>query len=66
MTGSPHLLGYYFEVLCDMDTARPSVHTLGAGTEQATSSSDFGERSFHVRRRLAFDLTPASKSQELN
>ena len=65
MTGSPHLLGNYFEVPRDMHTARPPVHTPGAGTEQATSSSDFGERSFHVRR-LAFDLTPASKSQELN
>ena len=47
-------------------TARLPAHTLGAGTEQATSSSDFGERSFHVRRSLAFDLTPASNSQELN
>ena len=47
-------------------TARLPAHTLGAGTEQATSSSDFVERSFHVRRRLAFDLTPETKSQELN
>ena len=33
-----------------------------AGNQQ----QQFGERSFHVRRRLFFDLTPASKSQELN
>lgn len=63
---SSSLLGNYFEVPRDMHTARPPVHTPGAGTEQATSSSLFGERSFYVQEKACLWFAPSFQVKELS
>ena len=61
LTGSPHLLGNYFEVPHDMHIARPPVHTLGAGIGLSTSRSHFGERSFHIREKFCLWFDPSDQ-----
>ena len=61
LTGSPHLLGNYFDVPHDMHIARPPVHTLGAGIGLSTSRSHFGERSFHIREKFCLWFDPSDQ-----